>query len=61
MYTVISGDTLESISRKLYGTAGMIDKLYLANKSLIGEDENMLKIGWVLKLPQPPTVASAQR
>jgi nucleoid-associated protein YgaU len=61
MYTVISGDTLESISRKLYGTAGMIDKLYLANKSLIGEDENVLKIGWVLKLPLAPTVASAQR
>jgi len=61
MYTVVSGDTLESISRKLYGSAGMIDKLYLANKSLIGPDENMLKIGWVLKLPQAPTVASAQR
>jgi nucleoid-associated protein YgaU len=61
MYTVVPGDTLESISRKLYGTAGMIDKLYLANKSLIGADENVLKIGWVLKLSQPPTVASAQR
>jgi nucleoid-associated protein YgaU len=61
MYTVISGDTLESISRKLYGSASMIDRLYLANKSLIGPDENMLKIGWVLKLPQAPTVASAQR
>jgi nucleoid-associated protein YgaU len=61
MYTVLSGDTLESISRKLYGSAGMIDKLYLANQSLIGPDENVLKIGWVLKLPQPPTVASAQR
>ncbi len=61
MYTVASGDTLESICIKLYGSAGMIDKLYLANKSMIGPDENVLKIGWVLKLPQPPTVASAQR
>ncbi len=61
MYTVLSGDTLESISRKLYGSAGMIDKLYLANQSLIGPDANVLRIGWVLKLPQPPTVASAQR
>ncbi|HEY1922798.1 MAG TPA: LysM peptidoglycan-binding domain-containing protein [Tepidisphaeraceae bacterium] len=61
MYTVVSGDTLEAISLKLYGSAGMIDRLYLANKSLIGPDENRLKIGWVLKLPQAPTVASAQR
>jgi nucleoid-associated protein YgaU len=61
MYTVVSGDSLESISVKLYGSATMIDRLYTANKSLIGPDENVLKIGWVLKLPQAPTVASAQR
>jgi nucleoid-associated protein YgaU len=60
-YKVTSGDTLESISRKLYGNAGMIDKIYDANKLLIGPDENVLKIGWVLKLPQTPTVASAAR
>jgi len=60
-YTVASGDTLESISRKLYGSAGMIDKLYEANRNLIGADENVLKIGWVLKLPETPTQAGAQR
>jgi nucleoid-associated protein YgaU len=54
-YTVASGDTLESISRKLYGNAAFVDKLYQLNRSLIGEDENRLKIGWVLKLPQPPS------
>jgi nucleoid-associated protein YgaU len=54
-YTVASGDTLDSISRKLYGNAAFVDKLYQLNKSLIGADENVLKVGWVLKLPQPPS------
>lgn len=54
-YVVASGDTLETISRKLYGGPSMIEPLYEANKTLIGPDENVLKIGWILKLPQPPT------
>ena len=54
-YVVASGDTLESISRKLYGTPAMIAKLYQMNRSVIGSDENVLKIGWVLKLPEAPT------
>lgn len=60
-YAVVSGDSLESISRKLYGTPRMMDQLYEANKTLIGPDENMLKIGWMLKLPQAPTEANALR
>jgi len=60
-YTVTSGDTLESIARKLYGNPGMMDQLYEANKSLIGPDENVLKIGWTLKLPQAPTSVGDQR
>jgi nucleoid-associated protein YgaU len=60
-YQVASGDTLERISRKLYGTPGMIDKLYEMNKTLIGPDENVLKVGWVLRLPQPPSIANAAR
>jgi nucleoid-associated protein YgaU len=60
-YKVVSGDTLESISQKLYGTPQMVEKLYQANKSLIGPDENVLKIGWILKLPEAPTAGSAQR
>jgi nucleoid-associated protein YgaU len=59
-YVVVSGDTLETISRKLYGGPSMIEDLYQANKTLIGPDENVLKIGWVLKLPSAPTVG-AQR
>jgi len=59
-YTVVSGDSLQSISRKLYGNTSMSDKLYEMNKSLIGPDENVLKIGWVLKLPKPPTAGANQ-
>jgi nucleoid-associated protein YgaU len=54
-YVVVSGDTLETISRKLYGGPSMIEDLYQTNKTLIGPDENVLKIGWVLKLPSAPT------
>jgi nucleoid-associated protein YgaU len=59
-YTVSSGDTLESISRKLYGTPGYLEQIYELNRGLIGPDENVLKIGWVLKLPRPPQTASGQ-
>jgi nucleoid-associated protein YgaU len=57
-YKVVSGDSLERIAIRLYGSPEMKDNLYDANKSLIGADENRLKVGWVLKLPQPPTVAA---
>jgi nucleoid-associated protein YgaU len=60
-YRVQSGDSLESISMKLYGTPRMQSKLYEMNKTLIGPDENVLKIGWILKLPQAPTAAADQR
>jgi nucleoid-associated protein YgaU len=60
-YRVVSGDSLESISRKLYGSANMIEKIYQSNIKLIGPNENMLKVGWILKLPQPPTEAGSQR
>jgi nucleoid-associated protein YgaU len=58
-YTVTQGDSLEKIATKLYGDAHMADKIYDANKGLIGPDEDRLKIGWVLKLPQPPTSNNA--
>jgi nucleoid-associated protein YgaU len=54
-YTVVAGDTLEKISVKLYGSAQMVEKIYDVNRARIGPDENRLTIGWVLKLPQPPT------
>jgi nucleoid-associated protein YgaU len=53
-YRIASGDTLEKISRKLYGNPSMQDSIYQLNKSLIGDDPDKLKVGWVLKLPQAP-------
>jgi nucleoid-associated protein YgaU len=55
-YQVASGDSLEAIAVKLYDKPAMKDKLYELNRALIGADENRLKVGWILKLPEPPTV-----
>jgi nucleoid-associated protein YgaU len=57
-YRVTSGDTLERIAMKLYGKRDMIDKLYELNKEKIGPDRDKLRLGMVLKLPEPPTAAT---
>ncbi|MGD1276580.1 MAG: LysM peptidoglycan-binding domain-containing protein [Tepidisphaeraceae bacterium] len=54
-YQVVSGDSLEAIAVKLYGKPAMKDNLYELNRALIGADENRLKVGWILKLPEPPS------
>jgi nucleoid-associated protein YgaU len=57
-YRVQPGDSLHKISIRLYGRFDQADKIYQLNKQLIGEDPHRLKVGQVLKLPQPPTVAT---
>ena len=59
-YRVLSGDSLHKISIKLYGRSGEADKIYQLNKQTIGEDPHRLKVGQVLKLPEPPTVATSR-
>lgn len=54
-YRVQSGDSLHKISMKLYGKIDMVQKIYDLNKSAIGENPAKLKLGQMLKLPQPPT------
>jgi LysM repeat protein len=54
-YQVQSGDSLDKIAQKLYGDPTMANKIYDANLTLIGQDEDRLKVGWILKLPAPPT------
>ncbi|HEY7090866.1 MAG TPA: LysM peptidoglycan-binding domain-containing protein [Tepidisphaeraceae bacterium] len=58
-YRVESGDSLERISMKLYGKRDHTDKLYELNKSAIGSDPAKLKLGMILKLPEPPTATAS--
>jgi nucleoid-associated protein YgaU len=58
-YRVAAGDSLYKISMRLYGSGEEVDHLYELNKDVIGPDKAKLKLGMVLKIPAPPTVASA--
>jgi nucleoid-associated protein YgaU len=59
-YRVAPGDSLHKIAMKLYGKAAKADDLYELNKDKIGDDSSRVKVGMVLKLPEPPTASSAQ-
>ena len=50
-YTVKEGDTLSKIAEKIYGDASEYEKIYKANKDLIGDDPNMIKVGQELTIP----------
>ena len=55
-HTVESGETLSGIALEYYGSASkevwMV--IYEANKSVIGDDPNLIKPGQVLKIPEKP-------
>ena len=57
-YRVAPGDSLEKISTKLYGKPTKKDAIYDANREKIGADPHRIKVGMVLKLPEPPTNAT---
>ena len=57
-YRVQAGDNLNRISERLYGTPGKVDALYDLNRVAIGPDRDRLKLHMLLKLPEPPTIAS---
>ncbi len=59
-YKVAANDSLYRISTKLYGKSELAGKLYELNKDQIGADPAKLKLGLVLKLPSPPTVAQSR-
>lgn len=56
-YRVKDTDSLYSISIKLYGKADRVEKLHQLNKQLLGNDPSRLKVGWVLQLPEKPTLS----
>ena len=55
-HTVEESDTLSGIALKHYGSAtkDMWMVIYNANKTVIGDDPNLIKPGQVLKIPEKP-------
>ncbi len=51
LYAVKAGDTLTSIAKKFYGDGAEYLKIYEANKDLIGDSPDNLKVGQELKIP----------
>ena len=52
-YTVASGDSLTSISKRFYGTIKYADLIFEQNKSVL-TNKNVLKLGQVLRIPPKP-------
>jgi LysM repeat protein len=50
-YTVASGDTLSSISLKIFGTRSRWQEIYNLNRDQLPKPDSTLHIGQVLKLP----------
>lgn len=50
-YTVQAGDTLSAIALEFYGDASQYMKIYQANKDLIGDDPDLIKVGQELIIP----------
>jgi LysM repeat protein len=50
-YTVQTGDSLFSIAQQAYGDGNQWQKIYDANKQVIGSDPNLIRPGEVLYIP----------
>lgn len=50
-YTVVSGDCLWNIAKKLYGNGAQYTKIYDANRGVIGGNPNLIYPGQVLTIP----------
>lgn len=50
-YTVKANDTLYSIAQAQLGSGGRWREIYQLNRQALGDDENALKVGQILKLP----------
>ncbi len=52
-YTVVSGDSLSTISQKFYGTqsAAGVSKIYYSNMATIGPNPNLIIPGQQLYIP----------
>lgn len=52
LYEVKSGDVLGTISQTVYGTSRSWKKIYDANRDVIGDNPNSLKLGTLLRIPE---------
>jgi nucleoid-associated protein YgaU len=52
IYTVVKGDSLSRIAKSLYGDANQWRKIYDANKTVIGNNPDLIKPGQVLNIPR---------
>jgi LysM repeat protein len=50
-YTTQANDTLSSIALQAYGDASQWQKIYDANKQVIGDDPNLVRVGEVIHIP----------
>lgn len=50
-YTVVKGDSLWKIAKRYYGNGGSWQKIYNANKSVIGGNPNLIYPGQVYTIP----------
>lgn len=56
-HTVVSGESLSLLSKKYYNSVAQ-DKwmlIYEANKAIIGDNPNLIRVGQVLKIPTLPS------
>ena len=53
VYTVVAGDSLQTITDRAYGPGRTFKKLYRANRGVIGDDPAKISIGWRLRAPCP--------
>ena len=51
-HVVVSGDTLSGIAKKYYDDAGKYMVIYEANKAVIGDNPDMIKVGMELVIPK---------
>jgi nucleoid-associated protein YgaU len=51
-YTVQPGDTLWGIAQKFYGNGSLYMEIYKANKDLIGNNPDLIKVGMELHIPK---------
>lgn len=50
-HTVVSGDNLWNLAKKIYGDGSQYTKIYEANKDVIGSNPNLIKPGQKLVIP----------